>query len=106
MGDLHTKEMDCLFEIILHLKTKEDCYDLFEDMCTIREMKDMSQRLQVAIMLDQGMNYQEVSEKTGVSSATISRVNRCLNYGSGGYRKAIDYINGKDNKKVKNKKEG
>lgn len=81
---------DRLYETLLRLENVDECRRLFEDLCTIKELKDMAQRLEVARLLDDGMKYQEVAARTGVSSATISRVNRCLNYGSGGYRQAID----------------
>ena len=85
-----SERLDKLYEVILELKTVEECYDFFEDLCTIRELKDLSQRLEVAFLLDRGMNYQQVAAETGVSSATICRVKKCLDYGSGGYRRAID----------------
>ena len=81
---------DQLFETLLRLESMEECYELFEDLCTIKELRDMAQWLQVARLLDQGMKYQEVAAQTSVSSATISRVNKCLVYGTGGYRKALD----------------
>lgn len=90
MRNLHGDLLDRLFSAILNLNTVEECYDFFEDLCTIRELKDISQRLEVALLLHQGLNYQEVAERTGVSSTTISRVKRCLEYGSGGYQTAID----------------
>ena len=90
MPGFHAPETDQLFETILRLETVDECYALFEDLCTVKELRDMSQRLQIARLLHSGMKYQEVSELTKVSSATISRVNRCLMYGSGGYRMAID----------------
>ena len=68
----------------------EECYDFFEDLCTIKELRDLSQRLDVAFLLDKGLSYQAVAAETGVSSATICRVKKCLDYGSGGYRRAID----------------
>ena len=89
MKGIHSEAADRLFETILKLETVEDCYDFFEDLCTVKEIKDMSQRLEVAVLLDKGLSYQKVSELTNVSSATISRVKRCLDYGSGGYTKAI-----------------
>ena len=64
--------------------------DFFEDLCTIKEIQDMAQRLETAILLGKNENYQAISAKVGVSSATISRVNRCLNYGTGGYRAVVD----------------
>ena len=90
MSVIRSRETDRLFETLLRLESVEECYELFEDLCTIKELQDMAQRLEVAALLDEGMKYQAVAEKTGVSSATISRVNKCLQYGSGGYRRAID----------------
>lgn len=87
---LHSKSIDRLFETILNLETVEDCYSYFEDICTIKELQDMAQRLDTAILLDEGVNYQKISNDVGVSTATIGRVSKCLKYGSGGYRKAID----------------
>ncbi len=92
MIDLHSKSVDRLFQTILNLKTVEECYSYFEDLCTIKEVQDMAQRLDTALMLDEGASYQKISSDVGVSSATIGRVNRCLKYGSGGYRQAIDRL--------------
>ncbi len=78
-----------LFETIVKLETVEECAAFFEDICTIKEVQDISQRLQVAEMLHEGKNYIEVSRLTGASTATICRVNKCLLYGSGGYRTAL-----------------
>ena len=97
MADIHSKEVDTLFKAILDLDSIDDCYMFFEDVCTIKEIQEIAQRLDVALMLDSGRSYQDISAATGVSAATISRVNKCLNYGSGGYRKAIDSIRGQDN---------
>ena len=83
-------EMHDLFAAILRLESVEECAAFFEDICTIKEMQDISQRLKVASMLDSGKNYKEISDETGASTATISRVNRCLHYGSGGYRAILD----------------
>jgi len=83
-------EMQDLFAAILRLESVDECAAFFEDICTIKEMQDISQRLKVASMLDKGQNYKEISDATGASTATISRVNRCLNYGSGGYRAVLD----------------
>ncbi|MCQ2411919.1 MAG: YerC/YecD family TrpR-related protein [Sphaerochaetaceae bacterium] len=90
MDKIDAKVADQFYSAILSLKTKEECMAFFDDICTIKELQDLSQRLQVALMLDKGMNYQEISRQTSVSSATISRVNRCLNYGDGGYRTVLD----------------
>ncbi len=79
------EKADALFEAILKLKTKEDCVKFFEDVCTMKEIEDLSQRLEVAAMHKERKNYREISEKTGASTATISRVNKCLLYGKGGY---------------------
>ena len=82
---IHTEAVDHLFEAILCLKDKEECYTFFEDVCTINELLSLSQRFEVARMLRQKKTYLEISEKTGASTATISRVNRSLNYGADGY---------------------
>ena len=85
MEKLHTKDTDQLFEAILTLKTVDECYKFFEDVCTIKEIKEISQRLKAAKMLKNGENYAVVGKETGMSTATISRVNKCLEYGTGGY---------------------
>ena len=90
MVDLHSESVDRLFQAILKLETMEDCYRFFEDVCTIKEIKDISQRLYIAALLNEGLNYQSIARRVDASSATISRVNRCLNYGSGGYRDALN----------------
>ncbi len=91
MGKIRHPGEELFYEAVLQLKTAEDCRAFFEDICTIKEMQSMFQRMRVACLLDAGSNYIEVSEATGASSATISRVNRCLNYG-GGYRSALDNL--------------
>ena len=91
MHPLHNESTQRLFEAICALKDPEECHHFFEDLCTIKELQSMFQRFRVACLLNNGSNYIEVSEATGASSATISRVNRCLNYG-GGYRTALDYL--------------
>mgnify|MGYP000671117424 FL=1 len=82
---IQTTSVDHLFEAILCLKTKEECYDFFEDLCTVNELLSLSQRYEVASMLKDHKTYLEIAEKTGASTATISRVNRSLNYGNDGY---------------------
>lgn len=82
---LESENMDFFCDAILSLETREDCYRFFEDICTINEVKAMEQRLQVAKRLVQKQTYTNIGEATGASTATISRVNRCLNYGSEGY---------------------
>lgn len=88
---------DRLFEAILKVGTVEECYDFFEDLCTVKEILDMSQRLEVAFMLDEKKNYQTIAEKSGASTATISRVNKCFMYGSGGYKTVIGRMKGDNN---------
>ena len=92
MQNWYTKSTEELCKAILSLKTKEECYAFLEDICTIKEVQAMSQRLQVACQLEAGKNYAEVYEDTGVSSATISRVNKCLLYGNGGYRMVLERL--------------
>ena len=82
---LKSEPVDHLFEAILTLKSKEECYSFFEDLCTVNELLSLSQRFEVAAMLKEHKTYLEIAEKTGASTATISRVNRSLNYGSDGY---------------------
>ena len=91
MGKIRHPGEEQFYEAILSLKTIEECQLFFEDVSTIKELQAMCQRFRVACLLDGGSNYLEVSEATGASSATISRVNRCLNYG-GGYRMALDNL--------------
>ena len=82
----HSQELDNLFRAILTLKSEEECYKLFADICTVKELEAFAQRFEVAAQLSSGKNYNAVSETTGASSATISRVNKCLLYGDGGYQ--------------------
>ena len=82
---LHSEAVDQLFEAILCLKNKEECYTFFEDVCTVNELLSLSQRFEVAKMLRDQKTYLDIAEKTGASTATISRVNRSLNYGNDGY---------------------
>ena len=82
---IHTEAVDHLFDAMLCLKNKEECYKFFEDLCTVKELLSLSQRLEVATMLKEDRTYLEIGEKTGASTATISRVNRSLNYGEDGY---------------------
>ena len=82
---LKSAEMDVLFKAMLSLESVEECYAFFEDLCTVNELKSMAQRLQVALLLEKGETYTDIVSLTGASTATISRVNRCLNYGTDGY---------------------
>jgi TrpR-related protein YerC/YecD len=94
---LQGKEMDFLFDAILSLKDREECYRFFDDICTINEIKALEQRLQVAKMLKQGKTYIDIANSTGASTATISRVNKCLIYGSDGYNLVFERIEWRDN---------
>ena len=85
MAEIRSKSLDRLFEVILKLDTVDECYKFFEDICTVNELLSLSQRFEVAAMLRQKKTYLEIAEKTGASTATISRVNRSLIYGEGGY---------------------
>lgn len=87
---------DKLFNCILTVKNIDECYKLFEDLCTVHEIQAIAQRMAVAEMLIEKKTYMEVAEKTGASTATISRVNRALNYGNDGYKMALDRL--KENK--------
>ncbi len=87
---------DQLFRAILELKSVEECYEFFEDLCTIQEMKAISARLEVARMLKADDIYEDIVKKTGASTATISRIKRCLVYGSGGYEKILSRMAEKD----------
>lgn len=82
---IKTESVDFLFDAILCLKDRKECYDFFDDLCTVNELLSMSQRFEVAAMLKNHCTYLEIAEKTGASTATISRVNRSLNYGNDGY---------------------
>lgn len=90
---IQSKEMDLFFDAILALENKEECYKFFEDVATITEIKSLAQRIHVAKLLKNKKTYTEIAEITGASTATISRVNRCLNYGSDGYNIVLDRIN-------------
>ena len=93
---IRTEEVDHLFEAILCLKNKEECYTFFEDVCTVNELLSISQRYEVAKMLREGKTYLERSSSTGASTATISRVNRSLNYGNDGYDMVLERVLKKD----------
>ena len=89
---IHTRAVDNLFEAILSLKTREECYAFFEDVATINEILSLSQRFEVAGMLSAHKTYLEIAQKTGASTATISRVNRSLNYGNNSYEMVFDRV--------------
>ena len=103
---LKDKHMDDLFDAILTLESREECYSLFEDLCTISEIKSLASRFQVAILLSKGYTYTEIFEMTGVSTATISRVKRCLDYGADGYKTVLDRMDWKDEQSKNGKTEG
>ena len=97
MSKINTDASDMLYQAISGMNTPEECRAFFEDLCTIKELQDMAQRFNTALMLDKGYSYQKIAAAENISTATISRVNRCLQYGSNGYRTAIDRIrNGED----------
>ncbi len=92
INKLRGKELDQLFESILSLKDLEECYRFFDDLCTINEIQSLAQRLEVARMLREGFTYHKIETETGASTATISRVKRCLNYGNDAYEMALERI--------------
>ncbi len=93
---LNKPSSDTLYQAIASLKDEEECRRFLQDLCTISELKAMEQRIDVAMLLDDGLIYSEILERTGASSATISRVNRCLHYGAGGYKALIPRLKGKE----------
>ena len=93
---LKNERTDLLARAFLSLESEEDCYRLFEDLFTIREVQDLGSRMEIALMLRDKVTYNEIVEKTGASTATIGRVNRALNYGAGGYERVIKKLEEKD----------
>lgn len=96
MSALDNESVKRLFHCIAGLQSEEECQLFFEDICTIKELLDMAQRLNAAVLLDRKENYQAISKTMGISTATISRVKRCLDYGTGGYRIALDRLKAED----------
>ncbi|AST89799.1 YerC/YecD family TrpR-related protein [Sutcliffiella cohnii] len=94
INKLRGKELDQLFESILTLKDKEECYRFFDDLCTVNEIQSLAQRMEVARMLREGFTYHKIETETGASTATISRVKRCLNYGNDAYEMALERLYG------------
>ena len=92
MEHLSEAEQNLLYDVMLSLKSREECKRLLSDLCTVRELSAMAQRLSVAKLLKQGKTFTEIEEKTGASSATIARINRCLHYGSNGYSLVLDKL--------------
>ncbi|MCA0989266.1 YerC/YecD family TrpR-related protein [Guptibacillus algicola] len=93
---LRGKTLDQLFESILSLKDLEECYLFFDDLATVNEIQSLAQRLEVARMLREGYTYHKIETETGASTATISRVKRCLNYGNDGYQMTLDRVHNND----------
>ncbi|MBQ7540703.1 MAG: hypothetical protein IJT44_00245 [Clostridia bacterium] len=87
---IQSAETDALFRAVLSLQTEEECYRFFEDVCTIKEIRDIAQRLEVARLLKSGDTVASIAQRTGASTTTVSRVNRCLHYGAGGYDLVLD----------------
>lgn len=96
---IRTNAVDHLFDAVLSLKDKEECYSFFEDLCTVNEILSLSQRFEVAAMLRNHKTYLEIAEKTGASTATISRVNRSLNYGNDGYEMVFSRLEDTEDEK-------
>ena len=97
MEILHTRDVDMLFNAILSLKDREECYKFFEDALTVREILDIAQRLRAAEMLKAGKSYNDVCTETGMSTATISRVSKALERGPGGYRLVLERLSDGEN---------
>ena len=95
--NLRSDTVDKLFQTFINLETLDECYAYFEDICTVKEILDMAQRLETAILLSEGYSYQKIMEKVEIRTATIGRVSKCLNYGSGGYATAIEKLKESDN---------
>lgn len=92
LDKLRDKTVDQLFEAILKLESLEEAYMFFDDLCTVNEVQSLAQRLEVARMLRKGHTYNQIEAETGASTATISRVKRCLNYGTDGYKLALERL--------------
>ena len=92
----HNAMTDALFDAILSLETREECYQFFDDLCTVKEIADMSQRLEAAKLLLQGKSFEQDAASAEISTATISRINRCIQYGSGGYQAIIERVQEKE----------
>lgn len=97
MKNMDKESVELLYKALVSINTVEDCRKFLDDICTINEIQDLAQRLSTAIMLDNGENYSNISQKLGTSAATISRVSRCLNYGEGGYKNVIANLKEKSN---------
>ena len=98
MDKIRNQSVENLVQVIAKMGSADDVYNFLSDLCTIKELQDMAQRFEMALLLKDGANYQNVAATVGASSATISRVNRCLMYGNGGYEKAIEIFKKGENK--------
>jgi TrpR-related protein YerC/YecD len=101
MNNKHNEDIDFLYRCLTSIENVDDCRNFFEDICTTAEISEMSRRLKAAKMLSEGIVYSEIAARTGLSTATISRVNHCLKYGSDGYLKILDRIKLEDKKLTK-----
>ena len=99
------EKSDSLDKAILKLETEEECYNFFQDLCTIPELRSMEQRYEVATLLNNGLIYNDILERTGASSATISRVNRSLIYGAGGYESVLEKMREQEEKEAGKKEQ-
>ena len=99
------QKSDLLYKAILMLETEEECYNFFQDLCTIPELRSMEQRYEVATLLNNGLIYNDILERTGASSATISRVNRSLIYGAGGYESVLEKMREQEEKEAGKKEQ-
>ncbi|MBQ9690973.1 MAG: TrpR YerC/YecD [Eggerthellaceae bacterium] len=95
MSNLRTEDVEALLQVLASISDADELYSLFEDLFTIREIKEISQRLSVARLLDEGKPYTAIAESTGASATTIARVSKALNYGSGGYKRALAILQSK-----------
>ena len=98
MHNLQSESLDRLFDVIVNLQSREECRRFFDDLCTVSELQAMEQRYQVAVLLNEGLIYNDILEKTGASSATISRVNRALISGTGGYELVLERMKEQEQK--------
>jgi len=96
MDKVRNQAVNNLLKVIAKMDSEDDCFNFLSDLCTIKELQDMAQRFEAAVMLNDGAKYQEIAASVKTSSATISRVSRCLNYGNGGYEKAIAILKGEN----------
>ena len=99
------EKSDRLYKAILTLETEEECYNFFQDLCTVSELRSMEQRYEVATLLNDGLIYNDILERTGASSATISRVNRSLIYGAGGYESVLEKMREQEEKEAGKKEQ-